>query len=159
MKFLVAVVLSVLFISCVSKKHTVVLKTQLYHPYCGGAAPTPEQMKGYYTPMDKSIVLVRTKDTVEVSGQNGEAILKLREGAYQWFQSAKFMKTTRMYALLSSLGENFTVEDMSCIDSWKKTPDGAFNVSAESDTVFLTLRLNCYTKLMPCIKYVGPKYQ
>ena len=67
--------------SCSTKKHGVVIYSQLHHPHCGGAAPTEETIKGYDTPNNMDIIIAGQKDSTKWE-INGSRNIKLRAGSY-----------------------------------------------------------------------------
>lgn len=158
MKFIFVILLSALFVSCSSNTHSVILNSQLYHPYCGGAEPSPEQMKGYHTPNNIDIIVAGIKDSILLSIK-GTTKVKLQSGTYRWYQGEKQKETQEILtSLKNDLGSNYIIQGQSCIDEWKNNPDGTFSISEKTDTIYLTLRYNCYTGLFPCVNYNGPRY-
>ena len=145
--------------ACGSKKHAVVVVSQLHHSHCGGATPTEETIKGYDTPNNMDVIIAGNKDSM-VLNIAGTRKVKLKKGVYHWYQGDKAKETSDLLeSLEKELDTNYVIEGADCINEWKLNKDGAFTVSEKSDTIYLTLEYKCYTGTLPCVKYTGPKYQ
>ena len=145
-------------VSCSTKKHSVVIYSQLHHPHCGGAAPTEETIKGYDTPNNMDIIIAGQKDSTKWE-INGSRNIKLKAGQYSWYQGKKATPTNELLTSLENdLNSNYVIKGADCIDEWKKQKDGVFQIDKYSDTVYLTLQYKCYTGVLPCVNYIGPSY-
>ena len=145
--------------ACASKKQSVVLVSQLHHSHCGGAPPTEETIKGYDAPNNIDIIISGKKDSMvlKIAG-NREVMLKL--GAYRWYQGSKAKETPQILeSLENDLDSNYVIEGANCINQWRAREDGVFTIGEKTDTIYLTLQYKCYTGTLPCVKYIGPKYQ
>lgn len=145
--------------ACASKKHAVVVVSQLHHSHCGGAPPTEETIKGYDTPNNIDIIIAGKKDSMLLE-INGALEMKLKNGTYRWYQENKSVETNELLERLANdLDTNYIIGGAECINQWKAKEDGVFTINEKSDTVYLTLQYKCYTGILPCVKYLGPKYQ
>ena len=148
-----------LLFSC---KQAVVLKTQLHHSHCGGAPPTSETRKGYHTEHKMNVTIVGNNDSISMP-IDGNREVKLSPGNYRWYRGAKLTETRDFIEELKmSLDSSFVLQGgTTCIDEWKRKPDGEFSITANTDTIALTLKYRCYTGILPfpCVKYLGPIYQ
>lgn len=144
--------------SCASKKQSVVFHSQLHHSHCGGVPPTEETIKGYDAPNNMDIIIAGKKDSM-VLEINGSLEMKLKSGTYRWYQENKSVETNELLERLESdLDTNYVIEGAECINQWKAKEDGVFTINEKSDTIYLTLQYKCYTGILPCVKYVGPRY-
>lgn len=151
-----------LFFLIISCKQGVVLKAQLHHSHCGGVPPTSETKKGYHTEHEMNVTFVGNNDSISMRIDGNRAV-KLRPGNYRWYQGAKLAETTDFIEeLRMRLDSNFVLQGgATCIDEWKRKPDGEFSVNSNTDTIALTLKYRCYTGILPfpCMTYIGPIYQ
>lgn len=148
-------VLMVLFGSC---KHQVVISAEIFDPHCGGAPPSLDRSN---RPLSDQIIIVSEKDSlVVVLSDAGEAKIRLARGSYQWYQFSKSLTVEQTYAVVMEADPAlFEFTGIACIEEWKKTVDGVFSVVSDVDTLKLVLRSNCYSRLVPCLKYTGPNYE
>ncbi len=159
MRFFFYLIVMGVFASCAFNKQSIVLNSQLHHSHCGGAPPTEETIKGYDTPNDIDVIIVGKKDSM-VLKIAGTRKVKLKKGSYRWYQGDKAKETNDLLGSLENdLDTNYVIEGPDCINEWKLNKDGAFTVSEKSDTIYLTLEYKCYIGTLPCVKYIGPKYQ
>ncbi|MEJ6588163.1 MAG: hypothetical protein QNL43_00035 [Crocinitomicaceae bacterium] len=159
MKHIIALVfLFILLISFGSCKNELLISAGIHQPHCGGAPPTAELSN---RPLTDKIIIVGVKDSIVVDLSNsGESKVRLANGSYQWYQYSKSLNTEVTYALTMKVDRNlFEFIGLPCIEQWKKTADGFFSVNSDMDTVKLELRSNCYSRLVPCLKYIGPMYE
>ena len=148
-------VLMVLFGSC---KHQVVISAEIFDPHCGGAPPSLVRSN---RPLSSQIIIVSEKDSLVVAFSDaGEAKIRLARGLYQWYQFSKSLTVEQTYAVVMEADRTlFEFTGIPCIEQWKKTVDGVFSVDSDVDTLKLVLRSNCYSRLVPCLKYTGPNYE
>jgi hypothetical protein len=152
---------------CVSSQRICSVHFQLidHKPHCGGAFPSPEQLKGYDEPItgtvyrivaDTMLKDVRENGQVLELDDQGHAIMSLKAGNYslvladKWLSTEDFMQKygnvdTRLYKLKG--GE--------CFEKWKATVDFTFVLGADTSMVF-TRKNVCHTYWNPCIEYIGP---
>jgi len=153
--FLIICVL--VLISC---KHSVILRVQYHQPHCGGAPPQPGEEGGTFYPYIGTFLLKSKQDSLLISAGFSGFDVKLRKGYYSWYEANKLESAESIYQSLLELNTEFyDPSDLECVKLWKTQSDGAFSINKNSDTVVLTLPLDCYTKGFPCVKYIGPKYQ
>ena len=89
---------------------------------------------------------------------NREVLLK--RGAYRWYQGDKAKETPQILeSLENELDSNYVIEGANCINQWRVREDGVFTIGEKTGTIYLTLQYKCYTGTLPCVKYIGPKYQ
>jgi len=152
--------LSVCFLALISCKQSVVLRVQYYQPHCGGAPPQPGQEGGTFYPYMGTVLVKSAQDSLLISTRFSGVDVKLRKGDYSWYEGNKLESADSIYQSLLGLNPDMYVPgDVECVKLWKTQSDGAFEINKNSDTIVLTLPMDCYTKGFPCIKYIGPKYQ
>jgi hypothetical protein len=152
--------LSVCFLALISCKQSVILSVQYYQPHCGGAPPQPGQEDGTFYPVMGTVLVNNAQDSLFISTRFSGVDVKLRKGNYSWYSSYKLESAESIYQSLLELNPEFYVpSDLECVKLWKTQPDGTFVINKNSDTIILTKRMDCYTKELPCVKYIGPKYQ
>ena len=152
--------LSLCFLGLISCKQSVILRVQYHQPHCGGAPPKPGHEDGTFYPYIGTILLKSKQDSLLISTRLGGVDVKLRKGGYSWYEANKLETAEFIYQGLLGLNPEFYIPgDLECVKFWKTQSDGSFLFNKNSDTVVLTLPLDCYTKGFPCVEYIGPKYQ
>lgn len=155
--------LIVLLFSCslflIGCKIPVQISVSVASSHCGGAPPSTDHTS-VFLPLQEDIILISEGDSTLIRlDENGLSNLKLHKGLYQWFRVSKSYDTKIVKMKLLQLDSDFYVfSGDACIDEWKLKADGSFAVNSKSEQLKLTLKSSCYTKLYPCVKYVGPHY-
>ena len=152
--------LSICLLALISCKQSVILRVQYHQPHCGGAPPQPGEEGGTFYPYMGTVLVKSKQDSLLISMGFSGVDVKLRKGDYSWYEANKLESAESIYEGLLRLNPEFyDPSDLECVKLWKTQSDGAFSINKNSDTVVLTLLLDCYTKGFPCVKYIGPKYQ
>ena len=152
--------LSLCFLALISCKQSVILRVQYHQPHCGGAPPQPGHEDGSFYPYIGTVLVKSTQDSILISTRFNGVDVKFRKGDYSWYEANKLESAESIHQGLLGLNPEFYIPgDLECVKLWKTQSDGAFEINKNSDTVVLTLPLDCYTKGFPCVKYIGPKYQ
>jgi hypothetical protein len=150
-----------------SKKLEVKGTIQTHQPYCGGAKPSEEMMKGTTTFSANQTFYLKpglshVKETpVFMSFQtdeNGQFEIKIPAGDYVVLSQDKidsFETYLKKYKVTSTYVE-YLGEDCS-----KRNYDAAdFILRVKSDTtVVYTYKSKCHTGTNPCVRYTGPQAQ
>lgn len=145
--------------------HTVELHGTVYHPYCGGAKPSPDVEKGYYESMKfgsfklfKGTVYNGENELVQVTDldEAGNVTLQLADGDYLLMRSDKFLSIADFMKNNGPANEiHYVIKDQSCFKTWMNTPDLIFSV--HTDTVIeLRDKAKCWVGTNPCLEYIGP---
>lgn len=164
-----ALLLGALLISgCASTQasYQIRLNVSDHIPHCGGAFPSPDQMKGVDEAVTGEVFGLISGKTFSDSMQEpillrldekGSCSLDLQPGTYslvlldKWMESASFMKKYSEYD-----AQLYKVKDAACFEKWRTTVDYIFEVNR--DSIFTYIRQNnCYTGAHPCLEYIGPK--
>lgn len=142
-----------------------------HHPYCGGAAPSPEQEKGYVSPMSNKVFFLKkgvvNNETIPVlqkliTDENGlMQIEHLPAGDYCIIQEKKALSFSAFYAAMKVSDDNSTTKnrDEDCFRSWYERPEFSFKVEDTkkiTETMSFTIYMRCFTQGNPCIYYMGP---
>ncbi len=144
-----------------SKKQITISGVIKYHrPYCGGAAPSPEQENGKTTKFANHKMFVTEANTKErkivkefTTDANGHFSIKLPAGKYNFFGGHKILPFDEFVAQNSG-GGNIVLKSSECLKNWYNTPEFVVN-SAKDTTVNFTYSEKCFTKLNPCLEYQG----
>lgn len=144
-------------------KASVMLKLSARKPYCGGAAPTPEQQNGFseaiaeksYYVFEGEFTADKEKVTEFTTNSQGVAELKLDAGTYTVVDAKKLLSLEEFIEANTIDNPNYQNRENTCFELWKAKPD--FTIEVQNDTlIMLTERHNCYTGANPCINYTGP---
>lgn len=136
---------------------------------CGGAVPTPEQLKEMATPkpMKGKKYYVRkgqhnsiTSPIVAELSLNdmGQYEIHLETGIYSVVSSEKKDKVfyNEMLKLYIKETEHYTAMDKKCLDQWLQTPDFIIEVKGKDTTVNHNFQEPCSWNKVPCANYKGP---
>ena len=159
---------SILFIcvlsSCSMRKVSVFV--EVYHPYCGGAKPTPEVARGVKTPFKgEKVAVYRMNDDLKSSRFNkwiqldstGNWNGKLKMGSYNIFRADKMLSVEEIEKKYRKPdNEMYAFVGLEILTAWKATPDFTVEVKENSE-VKIELTEKCFVGLNPCMKYIGPK--
>ena len=163
---LFAFVLVCLFSSC---KVGLNLSAHVHHPYCGGAQPTPEMLKGNLSPMD-TVFILKKKDKylvdyvtnqkarppLTILDENGKIEIQLKKGEYHFFIKDKLMLNNNQFIKKYSRNDKWHVfKGNDCLLKWKTTPDQTINLNKDKDKKII-LKSKCFVGLNPCLNYTGP---
>lgn len=159
--------LSLLIYSCGSVAtsteavYTVKIQLEDHHPYCGGAYPTPEQERGYYTPISNQKYYL-LQDVAESSKRvevylnaEGEADTELTKGCYLIYHADKLLRFEEFYAKRNLTYELTKNEDEACYRKWYETADFKFEVVSDTSLRFI-YQGRCFVGVNPCLNYEGP---
>lgn len=142
-----------------------------HKPYCGGAYPSPEQEKGYTSPMNNyEFALYKDPDkfsfhqesnklikTFKVDS-NGEVHFNLPLGDYYVVFADKTLPFKAFYKKYNTGdGVYNTNSDESCFFQWYRTPEFRFTVIDKANQKHSrTFNETCFNGLNPCVNYIGP---
>ena len=161
-----AIVLACLFSSC---KVGVNLSAHVHHPYCGGAQPTPEMLKGNLSPMD-TVFILKKKDKylvdyvtnqkarppLTILDENGKIEFKLKKGEYLFFIKDKLMLNNNQFIKKYAKNDKWHVfKGNDCLLKWKTTPDKIIELDKDKSRKII-LKSKCFVGLNPCLNYTGP---
>ncbi|MDG1842333.1 MAG: hypothetical protein P8I93_08305 [Crocinitomicaceae bacterium] len=163
---LFAFVLVCLFSSC---KVGLNLSAHIHHPYCGGAQPTPEMLKGNLSAMDTVFIIKKTdKDLVNyvtnqkvippltILDNNGKIEIQLKKGEYHFFMKDKLILNNNQFIKKYSKNDKWHVfKGNDCLLKWKSTPDQTINLDRDKSKKII-LKSKCFVGLNPCLNYTGP---
>ncbi len=133
-----------------------------YHPYCGGAAPTPEQLKNRYSPEINDFVLINTNtnDTIYFSTNNrGIATFNLYPGQYIIKEKYKIIPFKDFYKKYFVKSDNFAEsQGIQCYKKWWQSNLTKFEITRDTRLLKLevTISESCFTGKNPCLKFIGP---
>lgn len=161
MKAIAVFLLSIMMGAFFGCKSSVFLSVKVFEPHCGGAALTSTESFDVNRPLNDTIMIVGEVDTLLVALNSlGEAKIRIHEGAYDWFQFSKSYSSEYTYASMMNVDKKlYEFLGMDCVDVWRNTPDGSFKYEFGKSKIDLLLRSNCFTRLVPCLKYIGPSVQ
>lgn len=137
---------------------------QIHRGYCGGAAPSPEQQRGFSNPMPAAEFFIREGDGNNKSarivaqfttGEEGTFSVELPPGTYSVLHADKKLKLDAFKKKNAAQGSNYTSWGDECYEKWYNRADFLLNVRKDT-TVVLTYRSRCFTGTNPCIRYNGP---
>jgi len=132
-----------------------------YIPYCGGAAPTQEQMSNYQPAVGEFILVNHTKGKKSTVQTNSKGIIhiKLPLGEYSLRETYKNMNFKQFYAKELSKGSKNTKNGTKeCYENWWKTNLVDFKINDIKDTLKFSANIyqSCFTGVNPCFTYTGP---
>lgn len=133
-----------------------------YYPYCGGAAPSYEQMNNYQAMANSNFVLVNLetgKKQIVKTDSTGHLNLLLPVGKYgikELFKDCTFNEflqknTSSQGSYIQDMGED-------CYKNWWASYLGEFSITDPSLIIdgHYSLSEGCFTGNNPCIVYLGP---
>jgi hypothetical protein len=149
----------------------VVLKFQKHEPYCGGAYPTPDQERGWISPIsNQQYAIYKTQNDSVKHTQKAKALgvfttnelgiieTKLAPGYYYAVMFDKTMPFEKFYEKYEIVSDQFRQSaGRACFEEWYETPELRFQVVEKGANKFeVTLQSYCFTGLLRCVGWVGP---
>lgn len=135
----------------------------MHKPYCGGAAPTPDQEMGFNEPVRNaefylykdSMPRKRSGFILVKTNEQGIFNVKLVPGKYYIVQKNKLLSLEEFIKVNTVNNQYYTKKPDSCFEKWKNSPDFSFELTGKDEKVF-TENHRCFTGANPCINYTGP---
>ncbi len=137
---------------------------QIHKRYCGGAAPSPEQQRGYFKAMPAAEFFIQ-KGEANAPGQptvgqfttdeEGHFEVQLAPGTYSVLQADKALSLEKFKAKKAAQGANYENASDQCFQDWYNKADFVLVVNRDT-TVELNYRSRCFTGTNPCLMYTGP---
>lgn len=144
-------------------KQRLTVTFQTHRPYCGGAAPTPEQENGFTEPMANKVFYLykddrpkSVKDMVKVTTDaEGTFGIDLKDGRYSIISEDKILSLSDFIKKKKIEGQFYEYSDDACFETWRTTPEFIIDLAHATEKV-VTIETDCYTGDNPCMKYTGP---
>ena len=170
----VYIVLVFIIVACSNTKNSIrqngdskiVVIAAVHTPYCGGAAPTPEQERGHVSPLsNESFVIKRGSVNLEgepvilrvVSNDEGRIEFNLPAGEYVLLNNSKGDSFKRFYEQFKKLeGNSVQYGDEKCYREWYEKPELQFTVVEKNHEFAFTRNTRCFVGANPCMRYTGP---
>lgn len=152
---------------CVSSQNTCSVHVHLvdHKPYCGGAFPTSDQLKGFVEPITGNVYrLIADTVILEFSekgkelffNDSGEVQMELKSGGYSLVLADKWLPVEDFMQKYSSSDPRlYRIKGRECFEKWKSSVDFSFTLSSDTSLVFIR-KNHCNTFWNPCIEYIGP---
>lgn len=172
------IAICLLVFSCATNKapvekplHSVVLKFQKHEPFCGGAYPNPEQLRGWVSPItNQQYAIFKAENDSVKHSQKAKPLgvyktdsLGLIHGAfstgyYYAVHVDKTMSFENFYKKHEIQSDQYRQSGgRPCFKEWYATPEMRFQVVSRGLNKFeVTLQSYCFIGLMRCISWVGP---
>ncbi|WP_258542629.1 hypothetical protein [Parvicella tangerina] len=142
-----------------NKDYNVQIKITEYIPYCGGAAPGPDQLNNSVSYTGKLIVTNLSDDTqTELLPNAGVYQIQLRPGAYTIKEAYKNLPFTEFMAQNQRSGMYYMDGTEECYKKWWQSNLFEFEVT-DIDTLInleTSIGSSCFTGTNPCLQYTGP---
>lgn len=144
-------------------KHTLSVTFNMHRPYCGGAAPSPEQEMGFTEPIANQVYYIYkderpksvTKMVKVTTDEQGKFSIDLEEGVYSIIHGDKGLPLDEFIEKKKIIASYYNYSDNDCFEKWRTTPDFTINlVKTTDETVVISSR--CFTGDNPCMDYIGP---
>ncbi len=140
-------------------KYNVNLTITEYIPYCGGAAPTEDQLNNFVAYSGELIVIdLSDQSKVSLLPSEGTYYIQLPVGKYQVREKYKDVPFAEFKSSQGKDGMYYMDGSDECYKKWWKSNLFEFEI-LNTDTV-LTLETNissrCFTGINPCLQYTGP---
>lgn len=144
-------------------KQTLTVTFQSHRPYCGGAAPTEEQSKGFINPIADQVFYIYkderpsslTKMVRVKTDAKGMFSIDLEDGNYSIISEDKTLSIEEFIQKKKIEGQFYQYSADSCFETWRTTPDFTIEISNPTEET-VTLQERCFTGDNPCMKYTGP---
>lgn len=140
-------------------KTNVKIIVRQYHPYCGGAAPTPDRLNNYSNYGDELIV-TRVSDSTRsvLKSYEGEYLAFLPPGKYVVMEKYKDVEFEEFVNTYRRSGTYYMDSSDDCYKLWWKSNILSFEIIHEDTLISLeaTINANCFTGINPCVQYTGP---
>ena len=137
-----------------------------YLPYCGGAKPADEQLKGSSIPLTNTSFIIKTghenHDSIPVlvtftTDVMGKAKLRLSPGSYQVLFTEKAQTFSAFYQELGQGSVHLKPKPESCFRNWWRRPEAILKIQDSILSYQIFLEAKCETGFNPCLTYTGPK--
>ena len=144
-------------------KYTLSVTFQSHTPYCGGAAPTNEQLAGFTSPLANEVYYIY-KDERPASVTNmirvttdekGKFAIDLKSGTYSVICADKALPIAEFITKKKTIDQFYTYSDDSCFKAWRTTPDFTIDLATSTEEL-VTISEECFTGDNPCMQYTGP---
>lgn len=144
-------------------EHNLTVKFQSHQPYCGGAAPTPEQENGITEPLANEVFYIYKDDRpasitemIKVtSDAQGQFSIDLKKGIYSIIRADKTLPLDEFIAKKKIEGTHYSYSNDDCFETWRTTPDFTIDLQGSANEI-ATISGRCFTGDNPCMKYTGP---
>lgn len=143
-------------------------KIEIHKPYCGGAKPNEEQLKGYFEPYSNSTFIIKKqmnndKELETISSfstnENGEFELKIPKGKYIVIHEDKVLSFDQYIQKLSKTTDKF-LKYIGDKDAKMQFESIDFFLEVEGDKTFqYAFKSRCFSGINPLLRYDGPKPQ
>ena len=140
-------------------------KIQIHKPYCGGAAPSPEQAEGFNEALPNAVFYLY-KDSLPddkddllkvTTDEKGGFDTKLTPGSYHLIQEAKLGSLEEFIKAKRIDDDHYKSHPEECYERWFNAPDFSFVVTdTTGHNPVLTEWHRCFTGANPCLIYTGP---
>jgi hypothetical protein len=141
------------------EEHNVIVKITGHTPYCGGAAPTFDQMNNYYTYQSSLILIDLNDNTKTIIKSSGDGYyLSLPMGKYAIKEAFKDVPFKSFVANHEIKGMYYMEGTEECYKNWWKSNLFEFEVTDKDSVIVLetTIGESCFTGNNPCVQYTGP---
>lgn len=139
--------------------YNVTIKIQQYHPYCGGAAPGPDQLNNYSNYGGELILTnIISGEKSSLFSKNGVYQTYLDKGTYTIKEKYKDVSFEEFVKNNSRDGEYYTGGTEECYKMWWESNLFNFKVTSVDTLINLETSIgsSCFTGNNPCIQYTGP---
>ncbi len=144
-------------------KYTLAVTFQSHRPYCGGAAPTKEQLAGFTDPLANEVFYIykderpaSVTDMIRVTtDEQGKFSIDLKSGTYSVICADKVLPTEEFITKKKIIDQFYTYSDDSCFKTWRTTPDFTIDLTTTTEES-VTISEKCFTGDNPCMQYTGP---
>lgn len=144
-------------------KHKLDVTLSSHRPYCGGAAPDPEQEQGSTTPLSGQVFyLYEGERPASVSQMvkirtdlEGHFSIDLKTGVYSVISEDKTLSLEEFIAKHKIIDQFYSYAPDSCFEEWRNRPNLVVDLSS-NESRNLTIEEDCFTGNNPCMLYTGP---
>lgn len=141
------------------EKYNVTIKILQYHPYCGGAAPSPDQLNNYSNYGGELILTnLNTGNKSSLFAKNGVYQTYLEIGSYSIKEKYKDVSFEEFMKSNSREGGFYSGGTEECYKMWWESRLFQFEVTSIDSVINLETSIGsrCFTGNNPCIQYTGP---
>jgi hypothetical protein len=141
-------------------------KIEVHKPYCGGARPNPDQLKGYFEAYPNTTFYIKKSmnndpklETVAqfTTDENGAFSIEIPAGNYIGIHADKVLSFDDYVEKLGKTTDKF-FEYIGEKDAKFQHQHIDFILDVQADKTFnYAYKSKCFTGLNPLIKYTGPK--
>lgn len=141
------------------KKHNVAVSILKYIPYCGGAAPSPDQLNRNHPYTGPLLVINQiTGEKSEMWVNGGSHYTLLSPGKYYIKEKFKDVKLEDFINTHKRDGMYYLDSSDDCYENWMNQNLFEFEIINEDTVVNLNTSIgsSCFTGNNPCLQYTGP---